>query len=79
MNILWVLAATALVIFIEKRKLKHHWNKKEAALFFVALIIGSSLCEAWVLKVDLMNPLEIIEKIYRPIVEPFTSNISQYK
>ena len=79
MNILWVLVTIVFVIFIEKRNLKNHWNKKEAILFFAALFIGSSLCMAWVLKTDLANPLEIIAKIYRPIAEPITTRISQYK
>lgn len=79
MNIVWVLLATAFVLFLEKTRITNHWNKKEKIVFFVSLLVGTSCTVAWVLQVDLINPMEFLAKIYQPLSEPFVSYMNQFK
>jgi hypothetical protein len=74
-----ILLATIVVVLIEKKNIKKEWDKKEIAVFGISLLIGTSLCIAWVFQVELLNPLKIIGDIYRPISEPITSYITQFK
>lgn len=79
MGIVAVLAATALVIFVEKSNMKNKWNKKETIVFFTSLSIAASVTIAWVLRLNLLNPIEILADIYRPITEPYISYMKQFK
>lgn len=79
MKVLAVLMAVAIALFIEKKNLKKHWSKKERIIFFIFLSIGTAISIAWVLQVDLINPMEVIAKIYRPLSEPYISYMNQFK
>ncbi|MBP2240966.1 hypothetical protein J2Z40_001526 [Cytobacillus eiseniae] len=79
MSILWILLVTAFVILLEKPNISKRWNKKEKIIFFVSLLLGIGLAIAWVLQVDLINPMEVITEWYRPISEPFISYMNQFK
>jgi hypothetical protein len=79
MGIVGILAAAAIMILIEKRNMKNKWSKKETTVFFVSLLMGTSVCMAWALEVNLLNPAEIIAQMYRPITAPFTSYMKQFK
>lgn len=79
MGIATVVIAAAMAILIEKRNIKNKWNKKENTVFFAFLFLASSLSAAWVLGVNLINPLKIIDAIYQPISAPITSYINQFK
>lgn len=79
MKILSIVVAVGIVIFLEKQNIKKNWRKKEILVFFVSLFIGAFFCAAWVLEVNVINPLEIIARVYRPLSEPITSYISQFK
>ena len=79
MGILSILTVVVIIFFIEKENIKKHWNKKEIMVFCVSLLFGAALCIAWLLEVDLINPLEILANIYRPISEPISTYINQFK
>lgn len=79
MGVLGILAAAAIVIFLEKPNLIKNWNKKEAAVFFIFLFFGVSLSIAWALHFELISIFELITDVYRPILEPFKSYIKQFK
>lgn len=79
MGVVGVLLAAAISILIEKKNIYGQWTKKEISLFFISLLIGTSLTIVWVLLGDLYNPMELIVKIYRPITEPINSYITQFK
>jgi hypothetical protein len=79
MGIAGTLVAAAIMILIEKQNMKNKWRKKETTVFFVSLLMGISVSVAWVLDVHLLNPIDIITDIYRPITAPFTSYMKQFK
>jgi glucan phosphoethanolaminetransferase (alkaline phosphatase superfamily) len=79
MKIVLILLASVIVIFLEKTNISNHWNKRETIVFFVYLFFGILLSVAWVLQVDLINPLDILAEVYRPISEPITSYLNQFK
>lgn len=74
-----ILVATIVVVLIEKKNIKKKWDKKEIVVFSASLLIGTSLCIAWAFHLELLNPMKIIGDIYRPISEPITSYITQFK
>lgn len=79
MQILSIIAAVGMIIYLEKRNIKKNWGRKEVLVFFVSLSIGAFFCIAWVLKIQWINPFEIIGKVYQPLSEPISSYISQFK
>lgn len=79
MGIVGILAAAAIVIFLEKTNLTKNWNKKETAVFFVSLFFGVSLSIVWVLHFELLSIFELIAGVYRPILEPFLVYMEQFK
>ncbi|MGX6445756.1 hypothetical protein ACWM35_21270 [Neobacillus sp. K501] len=79
MEVLGILVAAAIVIFLEKPNLTKNWNKKETAVFFVSLFFGVSLSIAWALHFELLSIFELIADVYRPILEPFKSYLKQFK
>jgi multisubunit Na+/H+ antiporter MnhB subunit len=79
MGIAGTLAAAAIMILIEKQNMKNKWRKKETTVFFVSLLMGISVCMAWALDIHLLDPVDIITDIYRPITAPFASYMKQFK
>ncbi|WP_071394450.1 hypothetical protein [Bacillus tuaregi] len=78
-NVVTVIGAALAVILLEKKQLKNSWQRKEKVVFFTSLIIGTFLCVGWQLNIRLINPVEIIEVIYRPISKPLTLYLGQFR
>ncbi|WP_394231485.1 hypothetical protein [Niallia oryzisoli] len=78
-GIIWVIAAALIAVLLEKDHIRQSWKRKEKAVFFITLLFGTIVCIAWVLRIELGNPLEFIAEVYRPISDPLSSYIRQFK
>lgn len=79
MGIIGVLLALAFIIFREKENIKNRWSKREKIVFFLSLIMGASVTIAWILQVNLINPMRVLTDLYRPLSEPFVTYMNQFK
>lgn len=79
MGIVGILVAASLVLCLEKGNITKIWNKKETTVFYVSLFFGTALSILWVLKFEMFSLIELLENIYRPILEPLISYLKELK
>ncbi|MEJ8545967.1 hypothetical protein [Brevibacillus borstelensis] len=61
-----ILLVSLLTAMIETPYLRRNSMKKELAVFFILLLIGTGLSVAEVLEADIPNPLDWIAFVYKP-------------
>lgn len=77
-NVLTVLGVALAVILLEMKHLRYSWKRKEKVVFFISLSLGTITCIFWMIDVKLINPIEIIEDIYRPLSQPLSLYLRQF-